>query len=374
MAPRLKSVFKSGIKPGLRWKLVAMNVPVVAAVILVLWLVIDTLAADYFSTLMEQYKISPDETHQMFLDAVHRYLVQASVVAMVIAVGLSFLFTRRALRPLSEMAEVTRRLSAGDYSARVRAPTGDEVGELGRAFNSMADSLERVENLRKTMVGDIAHELRTPLTNIRGYLEGFSDGVVEPSAEIFDMLREEILRLVRLVEDLQQLSLADAAKAYLKREELDLAEMVDQVLRLERDRFENRNIDVATEFQHGFGRVTADRDKMLQVLRNLIQNGWQYTPEGGSFRIAGEAMNGGVNGGVNGGARLSFISTGVTIDADDLSRIFERFYRVEKSRSRDSGGAGIGLAIVKELVEAHGGSVSAESGGNETRFSLTLPA
>lgn len=370
MVSGLRPIFKPGIKPGLRWKLVAMNVPVVAAVILVLWLVIDILAADYFSTLMEQYKISPDETHQMFLDAVHRYLVQASIVAMILAVGLSFLFTRRALRPLSEMAEVTRRLSAGDYSARVRAPSGDEVGELGRAFNTMADSLERVETLRKTMVGDIAHELRTPLTNIRGYLEGFSDGVVEPTAETFDMLRDEILRLVRLVEDLQHLSRADAAKAYLKREELDLAEMVDQVLRLERDRFESRNIDVATEFQQGVGPISADRDKILQVLRNLIQNGWQYTPEGGSFRMTGEV----VDGGAKGAARLSFISTGVTIDADDLSRIFERFYRVEKSRSRDSGGAGIGLAIVKELIEAHGGSVSAESGAGETRFSLTLPA
>lgn len=362
----MASLSKRRFRPGLRWKLVGLNVPVIAAVILVVWLVIDVLAADYFSTLMKQYNISPDETNQMFLDAVHRYLVQASAVAMVLAVGLSFLFTRRALRPLSDMADVTRRLSAGDYSARVKEPSGDEVGDLARAFNTMADSLERIEKLRKTMVGDIAHELRTPLTNIRGYLEGLSDSVVQPSPEVFNMLQQEIFRLVRLVEDLQQLSRADAAQAFLKREDVDLAELVEQVLRLERDRFESRNIRVDTDFQQGFGRLSADRDKMLQVLRNLIQNGWQYGPEGGTFRITGERADA--------TTRLSFTSSGVSIAGDDLPHIFERFYRAEKSRSRDSGGAGIGLAIVKEVVEAHGGSVTAESDDAETRFILSLPA
>ena len=355
-----------GIKGGLRWKLLAMNVPIILAVILVVWLVIDYLAADYFTTLMEEYKIDPADTHQMFLDAVHRYLIQASIVALVLAIGLSFLFTRRALRPLSEMAEVTRRLSAGDYTARVQVQTNDEVGQLGHAVNHMADSLEGVEELRKKMVGDIAHELRTPLTNVRGYLEGLSDGVVKPSEETFEMLQQEILRLVRLVEDLHQLTKAEAGSAFLRREEMDLARLVDQVLDLDRARFEQKGIDVTVDIPADAVRVTGDRDKLLQVLRNLTQNAWQYTPEGGSLGITAAPEQGGVT--------LTFTNTGPGINGEDLPFIFERFYRAEKSRSRDSGGAGIGLSIVKELVEAHGGSVGAASADNETRFWLTLPA
>ena len=355
-----------GIKGGLRWKLLVMNVPIIIAVILVVWLVIDYLAADYFATLMEQYKIDPADTHQMFLDAVHRYLIQASVVALVLAVGMSFLFTRRALRPLSEMAEVTRRLSAGDYTARVQVKTNDEVGQLGDAVNHMADSLEAVEELRKKMVGDIAHELRTPLTNIRGYLEGLSDGVVRPSAETFQMLQEEILRLVRLVDDLHQLSKAEAGGAFLRREEMDLAQLVDQVLGLDRERFARKKIDVTVDIPPDAVRVTGDRDKLLQVLGNLTQNAWQYTPDGGSLGISA-ARNGA-------DVKLTFTNTGPGINGEDLPYIFERFYRAEKSRSRDSGGAGIGLSIVKELVEAHGGSVGASSRNDLTSFWLTLPA
>lgn len=356
----------AGIKGGLRWKLLVMNVPIILAVILVIWLVIDYLAADYFATLMERYKIDPADTHQMFLDAVHRYLIQASIVAMVLAIGLSFLFTRRALRPLSEMAEVTRRLSAGDYTARVTIRSNDEVAQLGHAVNHMADSLEGVEELRKKMVGDIAHELRTPLTNIRGYLEGLSDGVVHPSEETFQMLQQEILRLVRLVDDLHQLTKAEAGGAFLRREEMDLARLVDQVLDLDRARFEQKRIDVTIDIPVDAVRVTGDRDKLLQVLRNLTQNAWQYTPDGGSLKITAVHDGNGVS--------LTFANTGPGINGEDLPFIFERFYRAEKSRSRDSGGAGIGLSIVKELVEAHGGSVGAASKDNETRFWLTLPA
>ena len=353
------------MKANLLWKLLAINLPIIGLIIVVIWLAIDFLAADYFSALMEQYNIDPAETHQMFLDAIYRYLIQASLIALVLAVVLSFLLTRRVLRPLSEMSDVTRRLAAGDYSARVAVGSKDEVGELGVAFNRMADSLERVERLRKTMVSNIAHELRTPLTNVRGYLEGMADEVVPPSKETFGLVESEILRLVRLVEDLQQLTKAEAAQAYLRRESVNLPALVAEVLQFSAHHFESRGISVETRFEAGTEQVQGDRDRLAQVLRNLTDNAWQYTAEGGSLRIESERLAAGL--------RLTFANSGGGMSEDDLAAIFERFYRAEKSRSRESGGAGIGLAIVKELIEAHGGTVGADSDAKETRVWFTLP-
>ncbi len=353
------------MKGSILWKLLAINVPIIGLVILVLWLTIDYLAADYFAALMEQYNISPAQTHQMFLDAVHRYLIQASIVALALAVVLSLLLTRKVLRPLSRMAEVTRRVAAGDYSARANFESGDEVGRLAQAIDQMAGNLERIEKLRKSMVSDIAHELRTPLTTVRGYLEALVDGVVPPSKETFDMLQQEILRLVRLVEDLNQLAQAEAGSADLKREEISLAELVTQVQELYSPQFDTRRIAFERHIAGEAQRLRADRDKLLQVLRNLFQNAWRYTPPGGKVGLTAERRPEGI--------KVTISNSGEGIAPDDLPFIFERFYRGEKSRSRDSGGAGIGLAIVKELVEAHGGAVGAASADGLTRIWFTLP-
>jgi signal transduction histidine kinase len=313
---------------------------------------------------MEKYMVSPTETHRAFLTAVHYTLFWASLAALLIAFVLSFLLTRRVLRPLSRMAEATREVAAGNFSPRVEVGP-DEIGKLGAAFNRMADSLEKLERLRKTMVGDVAHELRTPLTNLRGYLEGLSDGVIPPEKTTFEMLQAEILRLVRLVEDLGQLARAEAARAYLERQELDLSETIGQMLTLYRPRFEARGIAVATRFAPDADRIVADRDKVLQAVRNLIENACRYTPEGGRFTVS--------SGRVPEGVRVVFSNTGPGIPAADLPYVFERFYRADRSRSREGGGAGIGLSIVKELIEAHGGRVGAESGEGETRVWFVLP-
>ena len=223
-----------------------------------------------------------------------------------------------------------------------------------------------MEQLRRGMVVDFAHELRTPLTSVRGYLEALADGVVQPTRETFTILQDEILRLVRLVEDLHQLTKADAARAYLSRESVNLSDLVHQVLELHRFQFQSRDIEVTTELSEDGTTVLADRDKLLQVLRNLVQNAGQYTPEGGTLRVTAErdADN----------AKVTFANTYAGVTEADMSSIFERFYRVEKSRSRESGGAGIGLSIVKELVDAHGGQVGAELAGDEIRFWFSVPA
>jgi len=355
------------MKNRLLWKLLFINiVPVIGIIILVVWLAIDQLAANYFMALMNKYDVSPTDIHQMFLTAIHTYLIWATVAALCLAFILSYLLTRRVLRPLSQLTAVTRQLAAGNFAARVDVVTQDEVGDLGLAFNRMADSLEQVERLRKTMVADVAHELRSPLTNLRGYLEALNDGVLPPSQGTFQMLQEEILRLVHLVEDLQQLSRADAARAYLDRQEFSLFEALQQMLELFRSHFEAKDISVATRFAENTEQIIADRDKLLQAIRNLIENAWKYTPEGGRVTVATERVPEGI--------KVIFSNTGAPIAEENLPYIFERFFKADHSRSRDAGGAGIGLSIVKELVEAHEGHVGAESSDQETRIWFIVPA
>lgn len=354
------------MKHRLLWKLLLINiVPVIAVVVLVIWLAIDQLAADYFMDLMKKYEISPTEIHQMFLTSIHHYLIWASLAALALAFLLSFLLTRRVLRPLSQMTSIAGAMAAGSFNARVDVTSRDEVGQLGVAFNRMADGLERIEQLRRTMVADVAHELRTPLTNLRGYLEALNDQVIPPSGATFQMLQAEVLRLVRLVEDLQQLAKADAARVYLNREELSLPEVIGQMAVLYRLKLQQKNIDLQTHFDPAVHDIVADRSRLLQALRNLMENACQYTPEGGRIRIATERFEEGV--------RVIFANSGVGISQADLPLIFERFFRADRSRSRAAGGAGIGLAIVKELIEAHGGRVSAESSTEETRIWFVLP-
>jgi len=351
----------------LLWKLLLTNIlPVIGVIFLVVWLAVDMLAAKYFMALMKIYDVSPSDIHQMFLTSIHHYLVWASLAALGLAFILSFLLTRRVLRPLSQMTAITKEVAAGNYSLRAEITTGDEVGQLGIAFNNMADRLGKIEQLRKTMVADVAHELRTPLTNLRGYLEALNDGVIPPSPETLQMLQQENLRLVHLVDNLQQLARADAARAYLKRENIVLADLVNQMVELHRLNFKKKEITVSTRWEDNEAQIYADRDKLLQAMQNLLDNCCKYTPRNGRVVIAVSRVREGI--------KVDFHNSGEGISPDDLPFIFERFFRADRSRSRDRGGAGIGLAITRELIEAHGGSVGADSVPGKTHIWFILPA
>ena len=355
------------MRQRLLWKLLISNiVPVIAVIVLVVWLAIDQLAADYFTVLMEQYHIDPVDSHRMFLAAIHRYLIWATLAALALALLLCYLLTRRLLRHLFQMIDITKQVANGNYSERVDVVSADEVGQLADSFNHMADNLEKIERLRKNMVADIAHELRTPLTNLRGYMEALSDAVIPPSRGTFQMLEQESMRLVHLVEDLQQLARADAAKAFLVRQEISLHELLCQIFDLYLPNFQEKEIAVEWQLKAGNGMTTGDRDKLLQAIRNLVDNAWKYTPRNGTVTISTALTSHGI--------KTTFTNSGEGIAEEDLPFIFERFFRTDRSRSRDVGGAGIGLAIVKELLEAHGGKVGAESDGNLTKVWFTLPS
>jgi two-component system, OmpR family, sensor histidine kinase BaeS len=349
----------------LLWKLLGVNILVIGFVVSIVWLAIDYLAADYFVALMEKYHISPTSSHQMFIHAVHRYLIWATLAATFLAVVLSFLLMTRLLGPLTKMTEVTRKIASGDYSGRVPLKSQDEIGQLAASFNTMAESLQKIEQLRKTMMIDVAHELRTPLTNIQGYLEALRDGVIAPSQETFQILHEETLRLANLVEDILRLAKADAAKATLRKTEGSITSLISQALNSFRYQFDSKKITVETNFTDGPDLLWFDPPKLLQVINNLLQNAWQYTLPEGKVRIFTEPIPGGI--------KVVFANTGSEIGDADLPFIFERFYRAEKSRSREHGGAGIGLAIVKELIEAHNGQVGVEIVQDETRIWFFLP-
>lgn len=361
---RPASPARSWLQSPLLWKLVGIHALVIGVTMVFVWMAVDYRAADYFAALMQAYDITPTVANDMFLQAVHRYLMWAALAALGAALLLSLLLTRRVLAPLFRMADLAGEIARGNYRERLPTPVPGEIGQLADAFNRMAAGLERVERLRKTMIVDVAHELRTPLTNIRGYLEALSDGVLPPSKDAYELLQEETQRLAKLVEGMLQLARAGGAAAHLERADLDLGEQIGQALDLCRAQFEARGIAVEARIENA-GRVRADADRLTQVLHNLLDNAARYTPRGGRVEVAAERGGGAMT--------VTVGNSGDGIAEADLPFVFERFYRGEKSRSRDHGGEGIGLAIVKELVEAHGGTVGADSAGGWTQVWFRLP-
>ncbi len=346
-------------------KLIAVNLIVVGFAVAVVWLAIDTLAAGYFVTLMEKYHISPEPAHAMFVDSIHRYLIWALAGAIFLAVVLSYVMNRRILGPLTRMTTITGEIAAGEFSARVPVATADEVGRLARAFNRMAENLEKIERLRRSLMIDVAHELRTPLTNIRGYLEALNDGVLPPDPATLSLLHDETLRLVQLVEDVLALARADAAGSQLQLTAVDLKAMVENTVVTFTPALLKRSLTTHLDISTPSATVHADRDRLARVLRNLTDNAIQYAPQGTEVGITIEADAERV--------RLDYANVAGDILPDDLPYLFERFYRGEKSRSRHHGGAGIGLSIVKELVEAHGGKVHAEMADGIIHIGFGLP-
>jgi signal transduction histidine kinase len=354
------------MRQRLLWKLLIGHiVPIFAIFTFVVWQAIDRQAAEYYRELTERYHISPVEAHARFLEAIHQHMFWGVFAALTFTLLFTYLLTSWVLRPLLQITAITKKVADGNYSERVNVISRYEGGQLADAFNHMAENLEMVEQLRKNMVADISHELRTPLTNLRGYMEGLSDSVIPPTRETFQMLEQEVLRLVHLVEDLQQLARADAAKAFLDCRALSLHELLGQIMDLYRPNFQEKEIDVQWQFDPGSDLVTADRDKLLQAIRNLADNAWKYTPRLGRVTIS-------VQRGAD-GIKTVFTNSGAVIAEKDLPYLFERFFRADRSRSRDAGGAGIGLAIVKELIEAHGGTVGAASDANGTHVWFNLP-
>jgi len=270
------------------------------------------------------------------------------------------------MSPIGVLAGAARRLGHGDLSQRVRLQGEGEVASLAEAFNSMAADLEYAEQLRRNMVADVAHELRTPLSNIRGYLEAMRDGIIEPDAAAMRSLNEEASLLSRLVNELQELSLAEAGELKLVYQAEDITKLVNQAVLPWQRQVAAKEISLSLDLPDDLPLVTIDWQRVNEVLHNLLENAVAHTPKGGAIKVTASARGKWLE--------VSVSDTGEGIPAEDLPHIFERFYRVDKSRARATGGSGLGLTIARRLVEAHGGRITVESKlGKGSRFSFTLP-
>ena len=325
----------------------------------------------WFSTeqimhLLMEGATSEAEARAMVDDNIARVVAIGALAGVVLGGVSAWWLARRVLRPVARLTEATHQLTAGDLAARVPEPSDRELRDLAHAFNQMAATLERVEELRTTLVADVAHELRTPLTVLRGYTEALADGVVEPSEEMLRTVHAEIERLTRLVEALDQLARNDERTRERARIEVDLGDVVRRALSLAAPDLANRSISVRIDESPNLPRLMADPDGIGQVVSNLVQNAARYTADGGDISVHLRAEANGV--------ACAIANSGAEIPPDEIPLIWERFHRVDPSRTRATGGAGIGLAIVRQIVESHGGEVGARSGDGRTEIWFRLPA
>ena len=296
---------------------------------------------------------------------ISRFLLWGALLAIAIALFFTFFLSRRISAPIKVLTLAAGRLGQGDLSQRLQLKDKGEMGDLAQAFNSMASDLERAERLRRNMVADAAHELRTPLSNIRGYLEAIRDGVIKPDADAIRSLDEEAALLSRLVDDLQELSLADSSELKLDIQPENIADLINQTVATLSIKAIAKGLSVSVDLADGLPPVSIDRYRIGQVLHNLLENAVAHTAEG---KIAVSARR------QDSWVEVTVTDTGEGIPPEDLPYIFERFYRVDKSRARATGGSGLGLTIAKRLVEAHSGKIEAQSElGKGSRFSFTVP-
>src|SRR5215216_6587828 len=312
----------------------------------------------------EPYEGQPRELE--FIERINLTLLYGALIGAVIALLLGIFLSRTITRPIRELTRATHAVSEGDLSQQVPVRSQDEIGELAQAFNKMSTELSRSVNTRKQMTADIAHELRTPLSLILGHAEAVHDGVLPPSVENFEIIREEATRLEHLVNDLRTLSLADAGELSISMQTIEPQRLIVEVASLYQHQAQQKNISVETDVAPGLSTIEVDPGRMTQVLTNIMDNALRHTPAGGRISLAAKETNKFVE--------LSVQDSGPGLTADDLARIFERFYRADPSRQRDDGGSGLGLAIAKSIVQAHGGQLSAESEpGNGLKVVVSLP-
>lgn len=314
--------------------------------------------------------IDPAETRSpidlAFLQAANRLLLITAVAAAMIAMVLTFPLFRRITQPLAALSAATRRMGKGDLTVRVPVQSNDEVGELSRSFNTMADGLARLEQLRRNMVADVAHELRSPLTNMRGYLEAARDELVKPDKQWVENLYEETMLLNLVIDDLQDLALAEAGQLRLDRQPVDVAEIVRSTVDMLQVRAGSLGVSLTMDDSSALPPADADPQRVRQVLLNLLSNALEFTPSGGLVAVQCTSRDNEI--------RIAVRDTGCGIAEEHLPFIFERFYRVDPSRSRQTGGAGLGLTIVQNLVEAHGGKTWVQSSLSKgSTFGFSLP-
>jgi signal transduction histidine kinase len=310
--------------------------------------------------------LSPRELQ--YLASTNRALSLAALGAAAIALLAGILLARTLTRPLRDLTQAIQAMAAGELRQEVPVRSTDELGALTRAFNQLSADLARSNDVRRQMSADIAHDLRTPLTVIRAYIDGLRDGTFKPTPARFEAMQAETQHLQRLVEDLRTLSLADAGELPIQREPISAGALLERLAVAYAPQAEARNIALEVSIEPRMPEVVADPERMIQVLGNLVTNALRYTPSGGRIALSARLQRSAV--------ALAVQDTGVGIAPDDLSHVFDRFYRGDTARSQQHNESGLGLAIAKSITEAHGGKIEVESElgrGTTFRVVLSLP-
>ncbi len=312
--------------------------------------------------------VNPLSPENRFLGALNNSLWIAGIVAVAVAVAAALLFSRQITKPLGRLSTAAGRIAKGDFACRVPASGADEVGALAGTFNCMAESLDQNQEARRKLLADVAHEMGTPLAVIQSNLEGMLDGVIEPSPAGIASLHHETLVLSRLVKDLRTLSLAEAGQLNLNPAPADLGALAASLVKAAEPDALLKHITLQAQSAPGLPQARIDRDRISQVLTNLLSNALRYTSEGESITLSvSHAAEGQF-------LQVTVADTGQGISAEDLPHVFERYYRGAQARERRVAGSGIGLTVVKELVEAHKGKVWVESApGKGSTFYFTVP-
>jgi len=360
-------------RPGLAARLFAAQLLVIVAGGLTLGLTALAVAPGLFRVHARQaFAVLPPgataHLQQGFEQAMLVALGIAGAVSVVIALAASWLLAQRLTRPIRALAQTAERIGAGGYQARVPVPdAGDELAALAWAFNRMAQALESTERRRQALLADLAHELRTPLATLEGYVEGLADGVVAPDQDAWTVLQSELVRLRRLVEDLETLSRAEERQLDLRPGPVDPDGLVTRAVRAAEPAYKAKGVALQASIDPLLPLVSVDPDRLGEVLGNLLGNALRHTPPGGRVQVSAHEDGDQVE--------LSVTDSGEGIPPELLERVFERFFRVDAARTRDGGGSGLGLTISRAIVEAHGGRLWADSAGygRGARFVVRLP-
>lgn len=359
-------------RPGLALRLLAAQLLVVAATTLAAGLVAITLGPSVFRAHLGRASpgatpVGASHAEQAFRTAGAISLAVALLAGLVAGAAVSIFLTARITRPVRTLAAAASDISAGHYDVDLPNPVAPEFDALTAAFATMAARLKTVEVTRRRLLADLAHEMRTPIATLDGYLEGIEDGVATWDAETGAMLRMQTRRLGRLAEDIAAVSRAEEGQLDLHLTRTTARELVETALAGAAERYAQRGVALSSDISPGLPPLAVDPDRIGQVMGNLLDNALRHTPPGGEVRVCASAADGQVV--------LEVTDTGPGIAAQHVGHVFERFYRVDAARDRAQGGSGIGLAIAKALVEAHGGRITARSGpGRGATFTLSLPA
>ena len=308
-----------------------------------------------------------DPREQSYINSTNQALLIGAIGAGSMALLIGILLSRQFLRPLTELTGAIRAMKQGNLNQQVQVRTQDELGDLALTFNQMSAQIHRVNQQRQQMTADIAHDLRTPLLVITGYLEALRDGTFESTPERFEAMHQEALQLKRLVEDLRTLSLADSGQLKLIYQSVHPSELLSQVQKSFEPLADEQKVSLLLDVQLSLPDLQIDPERMVQVLANLVTNAMRYTPLAGTVTLQARQIKDKI--------QLLVKDTGSGIPADKLPNIFDRFYRIEESRYQQEGESGLGLAIARSIVEAHHGTITAESAvGIGTSIIITLPS